>query len=66
LTFDEGTKFRNCVTKYSAWLPTLRSNLVDSSYAQNCQRLHELENRSDAEFMDDRAEFAKLGNHYQQ
>jgi hypothetical protein len=39
LTVDEGLRFRNCVTKYSVWLPTLKSNLEDTSFEFNLKKL---------------------------
>ena len=32
-------RFRNCVTKYSVWLPTLKSNLEDTSFEFNLKKL---------------------------
>ena len=32
MTVQEGLCFRNCVTKFSTWYPTLRGNLENSSF----------------------------------
>lgn len=38
LTIQEGVQFRNCITKFSTWLPTLSQNLEDSSFAYNLDK----------------------------
>ena len=39
LTAFEGTQFRNCITKFSTWIPTLRGNLEESAFRQLSNKL---------------------------
>ena len=43
LTAFEGTQFRNCITKFSTWIPTLKGNLEDSAFRQFSDKIADLE-----------------------
>ena len=68
LTVEEGSRFRNCIHKYSVWLPTLDRNLRNSAYHYNLEKIIAKQN---PELLDGSAglevtELADLAKHYQQ
>jgi hypothetical protein len=40
LTIQEGLCFRNCMTKFCTWYPTLKANLVDAPHTFHEDKLH--------------------------
>lgn len=56
LTVKEGFCFRNCITKFSSWYPTLNNNLENASYRFYEQKLEEI---TDAEHRADPWETAR-------
>ena len=48
MSTTEGICFRNCMTKFSVFYPSLRANLVDAAFRFNEERTHKLlEKRSE-------------------
>lgn len=45
MTVQEGLCYRNCVTKFSVWYPTLGENIKDSATMHNNRRIEEIENK---------------------
>ena len=41
LTISEGLCFRNCMTKFCVWYPTLKRNMPDSAAFFHEQKLHD-------------------------
>lgn len=67
LTYDEGVRFRNCVTKFSVWMPTLKENLRNTAYHYNVEKLTAIEEPDLAtdEYRDETARLTRLNKHYQ-
>jgi hypothetical protein len=42
MTVSEGLCFRNCITKFNAFYPTLKSNLVDAPFRYYEEKTHNL------------------------
>jgi hypothetical protein len=67
LTYEEGVRFRNCVTKFSVWMPTLKENLRNTAYHYNCEKLTAIEEPDHATdaYKNETERLANLNKHYQ-
>ena len=52
MTISEGTCFRNCITKFNVFYPTLKPNLMNSPYTFTEKKLHNYLLKNDAKYAD--------------
>ena len=45
MTIKEGLCFRNCITKFSVWYPTLGANIQDSAHSHYASEIAKIENQ---------------------